>query len=149
MHGHYAWLLRLLLSPQWRYAGLTFVATILSLVVKGSSRPDPRRLDREDWAVGFDLMQVAMFALLGDGAVEVVRASQRGNPALDDALVQFIVSFVALFFMFLILIVLSVLVRWYGWNVSGRHAELKTWAILTPLPFGLIYIAICVILLAS
>src|SRR5690348_13112914 len=55
-------LVHFLENPWYKYGFLSLCATAISLIVKLCSRRKTE-VTREDWAVGFDLAQVAIFAI--------------------------------------------------------------------------------------
>jgi hypothetical protein len=59
--------LGLLENPYTKYLVVTFFAALVSMILKASSRPDSKMASQEDWMLGFDFAQLAMFALVTDG----------------------------------------------------------------------------------
>lgn len=135
--------LHFLVSPWYKYIFLSFAATILSLIIRSFSRPSGKP-ELEDWAVGHDLAQVAMFTLLADGVAEGIEAINRHQPLPDKV----ILLGPALFFMFFFLLCSVLLVRVYGWEPVTPHLpcpHLKKGAIFGPIPFGLLCFAVLMI----
>jgi hypothetical protein len=152
--------IHLLENPWIKYGFFTFCGTALSLVIKFSSRNNTRKR-MEDWAVGFDLAQVSIFALLLDGTAEVIRALLVDQATIPKPVVEKLVLLpFVLLFMFGGLVVLALFVRGRGWNYPAAtpgaglsaagaqsrsisdDAELNWFGIIAPLILGIIYLMI-------
>jgi hypothetical protein len=146
---HY-WIL-VLANPWYKYGFLAFVATFVSLLLKLSSRPDTLKMQLEDWAVGFDLAQVAIFALLTDAVAEVVRAIVvEGKIEFDLATVERLIALPSLLGgMIIFLFFVALLVRKHGWQTVGAELRLNRGGALGPIPVGLIYLAVCILFIGG
>lgn len=135
------------LTASWfKYGALPFIATGLALLIKFNSRPDTKRSAREDWAVGFDLCQVSVFAILGDGVADAVQ--DLSNKGLNKNVTARLADLPwILFGMLGILILVSYIVRKAGWKAAGSGAapELNAFGVILPLLIGVVYV-ICAIM---
>jgi hypothetical protein len=137
---------RYLVDPWVEYGALTFFATVFSLVVKVSLRRQAN-MEREDWAIGLDLAQTAIFAMLANTTVEAIHTFAAGGPLPNQAAVAKLLVFpYLLLFLFLVLLSCSIAVRRYGWEPSrsGQPAKLNWFGTLGPIPVGLVYMLILI-----
>lgn len=141
--GKWMWVLE---SPWFKYCGISFLATIFSLIVKLSSRANVYTR-REDWAVGFDLAQVSIFAVLTDGSAGVIRALAAGQREFPSSVVASLIGWTwLLVFMVGLLFVSALLVRGHGWRKSATgDEELNGWGLYGPLALGIGYMGITVL----
>jgi hypothetical protein len=136
-----------LADPWVEYFGLTFFATFFALVVRLSSRTIVS-IQREDWAVGFDLAQTAIFAILADGSASAVHLIAQGHLALEDPVVKKLTVLpILLLCMVVGLFTMSLVVRKYGWETPpgvGLEPKLNWKGALLPAPVGLVYLVVLV-----
>jgi hypothetical protein len=146
MNWVHKWI-ELLANPWFKYGFLTFVATFVSLLVKFSSRLDAIRMELDDFAVGFDLAQVAIFAVLTDGVAEVVHAIiVEGKEQFDLATVEKLIAIPSvLFAMIVFLFFLTLLVRKHGWKWDGTQWKLNDWGVFLPVGAGLLYLTAVIV----
>jgi hypothetical protein len=157
---------RLLGDPTFKFGFFSFLATCFSLGIKFSARPGGPT--REDWAFGFDLAQVSIFALLTDGSAKVVSAFIAGQTEFGRPVVAKLIWLpTILVAMVCLLLIFSLLVRYLGWKdafavkselrkyylagvthvehiVELHPRELNWFGVLFPLPLGIFYMAIVV-----
>jgi len=133
----------LLASSWFKYGLLPCITTGVALLIKFNSRPDARRPARDDWAVGFDLCQVSVFAILADGVADAVKsvAHREASPRVSERLAELPWILVG---MLLVLILVSFVVRKTGWampgGAHGSQPELNLWGVILPLVIGFGYI---------
>lgn len=134
-------------NPWYRYGFLTFIATLVSLIVKLVSRPDGVKTQVEDFAVGLDLAQVAIFTVLSDGVADVVHTIVvEKRRQFDLRVVEHLVAMgpvlaAMIFFLFMT----TLFVRKHGWQYVGREWRLTFLGAFAPLPVGLLYIALAIL----
>lgn len=145
------WWILVLANPWYKYGFLTFAATFVSLLLKRSSRPDAVPTPLDDWAVGFDLAQVATFAVLTDGVAEVVRAIVVNRQLqFDLATVEKLIALPSLFAaMVVFLFFVALLVRKRGWSPVGTDLRLNKWGAFGPIPVGLFYLTISIVFIGG
>jgi hypothetical protein len=136
-----------LADPWVEYFGLTFFATGFSLVTRVSSRPVVS-IQREDWAVGFDLAQTAIFAILADATAETVHSIARGqfHPETRVEMKLVVLPFLLLCMVGLLFLA-ALIVRKYGWETppgKGREPRLNRIGVSIPIPLGLLYMTLLV-----
>jgi hypothetical protein len=147
--------LRFLEAPYVKYLLVTLFATLVSIALKKTSRPDSRlKLSKEDWTVGFDFAQIAIFAVFTDGITTWVRAGSQPDAHPDLALEQIALIAVLLLLGVVGIVVVAVLVRQWGWTPPGTTtsggkttvtpAELRLGAVIAVDLVGLFYLIVAV-----
>lgn len=133
-----------ILATSWfRYGVLPGIATGVALLIKFNSRPDAKPSELEDWAVGFDLCQVSIFSLLGDGVTDAV--SLVSKTAADETLKERLAELPwVLFLMIIVLFLVSFVVRKAGWTKPAgsppAQPKLNRFGLILPLIIGAVYI---------
>ena len=115
------------LATSWfRYGVLPGIATGVAFLIKFNSRPDAKPSELEDWAVGFDLCQVSIFSLLGDGvtdAVSLISKTMTDESLLKERLTE--LPWI-LFGMLVVLFLVSFIVRKAGWTNPATGPQLPS-----------------------
>lgn len=156
--------IHLLENPWIKYGFFTFCATTLSLIIKFSSRRTTKKR-AEDWAVGFDLAQVAIFALLTEGTADAVRILVGSQAVIPKQVVERLIFLpIILLCMFIVLMLLALCVRDHGWRntapsrkttggagaaAASLDPELNSFGLVGPLILGVTYLIIPILWLGA
>lgn len=127
----------------FRFFWLPLFTVLLTMLIKACSKKESMRfLDKEDFAIGPNLITTSIFILVSK--ISIVALNIKMQPNLLDAGTEIIMRLVVYLVIMLVgLIVLMAVVRRFGWSldrITGQNRLKTGGGILLPDIVGLLYL---------